>query len=99
MKLNLQKESNLIPTDKINLGHSAEQIIRKSKTQDAPEVRKLRREARDFLVALVEKIKERSPLKYKLTRYISCLSPTQIANASEKCLHSYQQNVLTFRRL
>lgn len=88
MKIDLKEESNLTPVAKMNLGHSAEAILKKSTTLDAPEVRKLRQAAREFLVALVEKIKERSPLKYKLTKYISSLSPTQIANSRSNCLHA-----------
>ena len=37
MKIDLQKEANLIPCASINLGHSAEAILRKSKTVDAPD--------------------------------------------------------------
>ena len=36
-----------------------------------------------FLKTIVEKLRERSPLKYKLTRAVSSLSPTQISTLSE----------------
>ena len=57
--------------------------------------------ARNFLVHLAKKLKERFPLCYKFTLYISSLSPTQIAAGnhdfltdlfSKLCLHLVECN-------
>ena len=41
-----------------------------------------------FLKTIVEKLRERSPLKYKLTRAVSSLSPTQISTLSEAIIQT-----------
>lgn len=82
LKIDLADTKNLISIDKIKVGSGAQLICNKAKTTQAPDVRKFKQNARDFLVKLIQKLRERSPLKYKFTLYISCLSPTQIAVAN-----------------
>ena len=61
------------------LGLQLHWVSKKAKTTHAIEVRKFKTYPRNFLVHLVKKLKERSPLRYKFTLYISSFSPTQIA--------------------
>lgn len=82
LKIDLDDASNLISVENIKVGSGALLICKKAKTTQALEVRKFKQNSRDFLVKLVEKLKERSPLRYKFTLYLSSLSPTQIAAAS-----------------
>ena len=87
MKIDLKEEAYFNPAVKMNLGHSAEAILKKSTMVDASEARNLRQGARGFLVALVEKITDKYPLKHRVNKYISSSSPTQIANSRKNCLH------------
>ena len=72
LKTDLKKEENLISSDNLHLGIGTTKAINKCTTTQALEVRKFKQNARK-----VEKLKERSPLRYKYTHYISCLSPTR----------------------
>ena len=72
LKIDLKKEENLISSDNLHLGIGTTKAINKCTTTQALEVRKFKQNARK-----VEKLKERSPLRYKYTHYISCLSPTR----------------------
>ena len=86
LKIDLSKEENLLALDSIKLGAGAASVCNKATTTQAPEVRAFRKNAQTFLLTLVEKLKERSPLRYKLTMYIASLSPFQIASASSQLM-------------
>ena len=77
LKIDLKKEENLISSDNLHLGIGTIKAINKCTTTQALEVRKFKQNARKVFLNLVEKLKERSPLRYKYTHYISCLSPTR----------------------
>lgn len=74
LKLDLRKEANLLPAESVNIGFGAKRVLKKLKTTEKPDERKFRLEARSFLANLLEKLFERSPLKYKNTRPISSQS-------------------------
>lgn len=77
--LNLElEEKNLKPLENIDVGLGAKAILRKLKTTEKPEERTFRSHVRSMLIGLVNTIFERSPLKYKMTRAISSLSPTEM---------------------
>ena len=50
MRIDLKKEGNLLQVDKLKIGHSANQILRKATTVHRLEVRKFKTAARSFLV-------------------------------------------------
>ena len=62
MQIDLKKEDNLLPIEKTKIGHDANQIVRRATTVQALEVKKVKKNVRAFLVSLLEKLKERSPL-------------------------------------
>ena len=62
MQIDLKKEDNLLPIEKVKIGHDANQIVRRATTVQALEVKKFKKSVRAFLVSLLEKLKERSPL-------------------------------------
>lgn len=55
-------------------------MLKRLKRVDKPEDRKFCANAQIFLIEMMKKIFEDSPLKYKLTKGISSLSPTQICS-------------------
>ena len=77
-KIDLRKEENLLPVDSVNIGFGARKLPRKLTITEKTQERQFRLEVRSFLARLLEKIFERCPLKYKLTRSISSLSPIDI---------------------
>ena len=79
--INLKLEGNsLLPLHEIDVGLDAKSVLNKLKTVDKPEERKFRANAQIFLIEMTKKICERSPLKYKMTKRISSLCPTQICS-------------------
>ena len=75
-KINLKKEGNLISSDNINLGiiGTTRAISKCTETQPL-ETRKLKQYTQKFLILLVEKLKERSPLRYYYTHIMSFTKP------------------------
>ena len=77
--LDLGKDSNLLPEPSVKIGFGAEKALKKLKsTLQADVIRNFRKSAKRMIIGMIQKIFERSPLKYPLTLRISCLSPTQI---------------------
>ena len=79
VRLDLTDVNNLHAVENVKVGFAAALVCKKAKTTHAIEVRKFKINARNFLVHLVKKLKERSPLCYKFTLYVYSLSPTEIA--------------------
>ena len=105
LKIDLEKVDNLLPLDKINVGHGADRVLKKTTTVQTLEVKKFRQSVRDFFKALIRKLAERSPLNYSLTLYISSLAPNQITASEDKsfvcalfsklCRHLLDKNLVT----
>ena len=79
LKLDLTKEVNLLPIESINVGFRAKAKLRELKTTEKTLMQHLWNGAQALLVRVIEKLRERCPLKFKMTRSISCLSPTEIS--------------------
>lgn len=77
------RDANLILAKEFDLGFGTKSAIReikKSKKLSDEEVLRFRTSCRKMYVKMLEKIKERSPLNYKMTRAVSCLDPIVAAN-------------------
>ena len=83
LHINLDDKEVLLSAFSINVGFSAKALIKKISTVNQIKVRNFYYNVKFFLKTIVEKLRERSPLKYKLTRAISSLSQTQISTLSE----------------
>ena len=83
LRINLDDGEVLLPASSINVGFGAKALIKKISAVNQIKVRNFYYNVKLFLKTIVEKLRERSPLKYKLTRVISSLSPTQISTLSE----------------
>jgi hypothetical protein len=91
----LYQEDNLLPIESIAVGFAVKKTLKKLKTQDKPEERKFRYHVREFIIRLAEKIVERSPLQYNLTRSISSLSPRVIGVLRFDALVSRFEKLMT----
>ena len=76
----------LLPVESIEVGFSTKAVLRKLKTTEKPLERAFRNDVRQFVISTLQKIIERSPLKYQLTRSIASLSPIEIATMSDDTL-------------
>ena len=70
----LNKE-NLLPDESIDVSFGTTKTLKILKTVQSPEVWNFRKELRNFMVKLIGKLREQSPLKYSLPLYLGLLSP------------------------
>lgn len=68
---------NLLSRDKIGVGIGAVSEMAKAKCSDLQKM-EFNMQFRKFIIALIEKTVERSSLKHKATRAISCINPSLI---------------------
>lgn len=80
----IEKEEHHKSTEKIDIGIGAKSKV---KSLHPSEQIKFRNNCRRFLIALTKKIFERSPLKYKMTKEISSLSPNVIATSTSTAMN------------
>ena len=68
MKININESMNLLPATSVNVGFGAKKCLKPLGTANAPEVRNFYKNARQLLVRIIEKLRERCPLKCPLCR-------------------------------
>ena len=86
LKIDLNKEDNLLKVDDIHLGFAAEEEARKQVQKDTvkkKQVRELREQTQVFVRAIVEKIAERSPLTSVIIRNAVVFDPHMAASGAE----------------
>ena len=71
MKIDLTEKGNLLPSESVKVGFGAKKILSNLPTVQAPECCKFKQQAQCFLIKIVKKIQERSPLKYSRSLYLS----------------------------
>ena len=76
---NLSNKENLLPDGSVVVGFGTTKSLRKSKTVQSPEDPNFRKEVRNFMVRLIEKLREQPPFKYSLPFYLESLSPSIIS--------------------
>lgn len=81
MKIDVELMSNILSTTDLNIGFAAKRSLQESKASDTLKLN-FRRECRSFLQKMTLKLIERNPLRFKLVRGISCLSPNIISTSS-----------------
>lgn len=85
LRLNVEDVNNHVPLEKVDIGHACEQIIKDSKASQK-DVFQFKMECKQFLVAVVKKVLEKSPLKLLLVRSLSCLDPRLMCSKPDECL-------------
>jgi hypothetical protein len=90
--LNLDNKANLKDASKVNVGFVAKQLITDLKNGKAGplkisdrDVLTFKMECRNFLMSLVKKLLEKSPLQYALARNVLWLNPSCIITQTSKC--------------
>ena len=86
INLDSKKQENLLTIESINFGLGAKSVFRNLATTEKTMERQFREDVQIYLISLVQKIFQRCPLKYKLTRVISSLAPTDISVMKPKVL-------------
>ena len=75
--LDLKDSDILLTAKKVNIGPACKSELKNLKEKEK-DVLVFRQDCRDFLVAMLQKLNERSPLKYPCVRAISCFDPDLI---------------------
>lgn len=75
--VDLKDDKNLLSRDKMGIGIGAVSEMAKAKCSDVQKM-EFQMQFRKFIIGLLEKTIERSPLKYKATRAITCINPSLI---------------------
>lgn len=100
--IDISDSKNLLTAKEVDLGFATIEALRKVKHKVKEiDVLRFRQECRTCLQVLCKKLLERSPLKYALTKSISCLDP-EIAlhsNIRDKRLKSTLQHLVQKRHL
>lgn len=109
LKIDVSDKKNQLEIGKMNLGNKAKSVIdnvAKKKACSEGTIYDFKQKCRLFLVKTVQKIMERSPLKYSLARNMGCLDPRQMAETElvkrEKCktkFHRVCELVVSSKRL
>lgn len=76
LKIDLEKLENCIPVPTFDIGFAAKNELRKVPKMPQLTLHQFKKDCVSFVKACCQKVVERSPLKYKLTRGASCLDPT-----------------------
>ena len=71
--IDLKDDKNLVSRDKIGVGIDAVSGMAKAKCSGLQKM-EFKMQFRKFIIAVIEKTVERSSLKYKATRAISCIN-------------------------
>lgn len=85
--IDISKESNLLPAKEISLAYAVRDEIKKCRSDvSSKDILVFRQNCRSALIAIVQKLLEKSPLKKKLTRAIACLDPSAVAASPDVSL-------------
>ncbi|XP_063230592.1 uncharacterized protein LOC134535429 [Bacillus rossius redtenbacheri] len=86
--IDLSKNENLLLANQVDIGFAATDALKKVRGQLAEKVvLQFKNDCRSFYVGFLQKVLQRSPLAYSLTRQISCINPELIRskpNLAEK---------------
>lgn len=75
LKVDLEKLENCVPVPAFDIGFAAKNELRKAPKIPPLSLLQFKKDCVSFIKACCQKVVERSPLKYKLTRGASCLDP------------------------
>lgn len=84
VKLDVKKTDNHVDLSKINVGFVAQKLLTKSSAASDRQKLDFRMGCREFLVAMVYKILERSPVKFPIVRLLSWLDPGQMVQEQQR---------------
>ena len=74
IKINLKEKNDLLPDRVVKLSTATSNKLRHSSMTEVEKM-KFRRDCKEAIITLLEKLLERSPLKYKICRLASCVNP------------------------
>lgn len=77
MNLDLQDSANLVSVEKVDVGYAAESLMKQIKCSEKEKL-VFKNEFKNLLTTMIEKLREKSPLKSHLARGLTALDPKMI---------------------
>ncbi|XP_070378833.1 uncharacterized protein [Dermacentor albipictus] len=90
LMVDIESTENHTPLEKVDVGHAAEQTVRKTKASQK-DVFQFRMECKRFFISVTKKVLERSPLRFPIVRNLSSLDPRQMCTKPDECLASFRR--------
>ena len=93
IKIELRKEKNLVMVKEVDIGFGASRALTDKSGVGAVETKlavEFQSDCRKILQKMCEKILERLPLKYPLTKYASSLNPSLIWSDPSECINRFK---------
>lgn len=84
IKIDVKKKEHWVDVCQVKTGFAAQRQLLKTNLASDRQKAEFRVDCRNFLVALVNKLLEKSPIMYPLVRLMPCLDPRQIATLSKR---------------
>ena len=94
VKLDVKAHENHLSHSKIDVGFAADKKLKElyaSKKINDRQILQYRVEVKDFLVAVVSKILEKSPAKYSIVRNLRCLKPSVMADKPDEAKKMFRR--------
>ena len=88
VKLNFRDDSKILSSASADVGFAANSILKKLNTLQSTKVRQFRKNAKTFLIELMSKLAEKSPIKYPLTLQIITVSDKSLKKRFGKILEN-----------
>ena len=93
-KIDITKFSNQLEAEQVKLGTSLKQSL--SLMESRPEEKRaFKRECKQVIIVLIQKLQERFPLKYSIARNSSALSPNSMVEEKELAKMKFQGLVVS----
>ena len=81
-KIDIAKSSNQLEAEQIKLGTALKQSLSLMESR-LEQKRTFKRECKQVIIVLIQKLQERCPLKYSIVRNTSALSPNSMVEEKE----------------
>ena len=92
--IDVAKSENHCSHKKIDVGFGADMELKKAKVSDR-DVLQFRMECKEFLMASLKKLLDKSPIVYSLVRHMSALDPRKMASRPDACRADFKK-ILSF---
>ena len=88
IKIDLTKAENLLPCESIKLLTATKDLLKSSLLKNNKKWL-FKNDCKAMIIAMLQKIQDKCPLKYAVARFASSISPSQMVGHKEKCDDSF----------
>lgn len=101
MNLDLQDSANLVSVEKVDIGYAAKSLLKQVKCSEKDKL-SFKNEFRSFLIIMLEKLRDKSPLQSHLARGLTALDPKMIllkSSLAMKRIDVVLENLYSHKRI